>query len=134
MKRSAILLSAVLVIGGALLIWSQTSRTHDLKLLPENVHWGYYDAAVKPVLRVASGDTIRVEAMIARGLQRLRAAGVKEDEIPEALKVVERTVTERGPGAHPMTGPIFVEGAEPGDALEVKILGFEFLHPYGVSG
>jgi acetamidase/formamidase/imidazolonepropionase-like amidohydrolase len=109
-------------------------RTHDLKLLPQNVHWGYYDAAVKPVLRIASGDTVRVETMIARGLQRLRAAGVKEDEIPEPLKLVERTITERGPGAHPMTGPIFVEGAEPGDVLEVKIVGFEFLHPYGVSG
>ena len=72
--------------------------------------------------------------MIARGLQRLRAAGVKEDEIPDALKAVERAVTERGPGAHPMTGPIFIEGAEPGDVLEVKIVGFEFLHPYGVSG
>ena len=113
---------------------SQTSRTHDLKLLPENVHWGYYDAAVKPVLRVASGDTVRVETMVARGLQRLRAAGVKDNEIPDALKVVERTITERGPGAHPMTGPIFVEGAEPGDALAVRIVGFEFLHPYGVSG
>ena len=32
-------------------------RTHDLKLLPQNVHWGYYDPSVKPVLRVASGDT-----------------------------------------------------------------------------
>ena len=113
---------------------SQTPRTHDLTLTPEHVHWGYYDPAVKPVLRIASGDTVRVETMIARGLQRLRAAGVKEDEIPESLKLVERTVTERGPGAHPMTGPIWVEGAEPGDALEVKILSFEFLHPYGVSG
>jgi len=126
-------------ISGALLlatgsIGAQAPRTHDLKLVPANVHWGYYDAAVKPVLRVASGDTVRVEAMVARGLARLRAAGVKEDEIPESMKVVERTVTERGPGAHPLTGPIFVEGAEPGDALEVKILGFEFLHPYGVSG
>jgi len=110
------------------------SRTHELKLLPQNVHWGYYDAALKPVLRVASGDTIRVETMIARGLQRLRAAGVKEEEIPDSLKLVERTITERGPGAHPMTGPIFVDGAEPGDVLEVKIIGFEFLHPYGVSG
>ena len=110
------------------------ARAHDLKLLPQHVHWGYYDASVKPVLRVASGDTIRVETMIARGLQRLRAAGVKEEEIPDSLKVVERTITERGPGAHPMTGPIFVEGAEPGDVLEVKIVGFEFLHPYGVSG
>jgi acetamidase/formamidase len=113
---------------------AQTPRTHDLKLTPEHVHWGYYDPSVKPVLRISSGDTVRVEAMIARGLQRLRAAGVKEDEIPEALKVVERAVTERGPGAHPMSGPIWVDGAEPGDSLEVKILSFEFLHPYGVSG
>ena len=50
------------------------------------------------------------------------------------MKLVERTVTERGPGAHPMTGPIYVEGAEPGDVVEVKMLGFEYLHPYGVSG
>src|SRR3981189_2210252 len=63
------------------------SRTRDLKLLPQNVHWGYYDPSVKPVLHVASGDTIRVETMIARGLPRLRAAGVKEDEIPESLKL-----------------------------------------------
>jgi acetamidase/formamidase len=113
---------------------AQAPRTHELTLTPEHVHWGYYDPAVKPVLHIRSGDTVRVETMIARGLQRLRAAGVKEDEIPESLKLVERTVTERGPGAHPMTGPIFVDGAEPGDTLEVKIVAFEFLHPYGVSG
>jgi len=124
---------AIAVFAGAAAA-AQAARTHDLRLLPENVHWGYYDAAVKPVLRIASGDTVRVEAMLARGLPRLRAAGVADEEIPEALKVVERTVTERGPGAHPLTGPIFVDGAEPGDALEVKIVGFEFLHPYGVSG
>src|SRR5207247_1875988 len=72
--------------------------------------------------------------MVARGVQRLRAAGVPETEIPSALKAVEEGVKERGPGAHPLTGPIWIEGAEPGDTLEVKILGFEFLHPYGVSG
>ena len=136
MKHVTRRIGATLAIAGvaAAAAGAQTARTHELKLLPENVHWGYYDAAVKPVLRIASGDTVRVEAMLARGLPRLRAAGVKDDQIPEALKVVERTVTERGPGAHPLAGPIFVEGAEPGDALEVKIVGFEFLHPYGVSG
>src|SRR5438046_5758018 len=72
--------------------------------------------------------------MVARGVQRLRAAGVPETEIPSALRAVEEGVKERGPGAHPLTGPIWIEGAEPGDTLEVKILGFEFLHPYGVSG
>jgi acetamidase/formamidase len=135
MKHALVRWAAALVIALSLgtLIAAQ-ARVHELKLLPQNVHWGYYDASVKPVLRVASGDTVRVETMIARGLPRLRAAGVKEDEIPESLKLIERTITERGPGAHPMTGPIFVEGAEPGDVLEVKIIGFEFLHPYGVSG
>ena len=73
--KNRIWMVAVLVITGALFIRAQSGRIYELKLLPENVHWGYYDASVKPVLRVASGDTIRVETMVARGLQRLRAAG-----------------------------------------------------------
>jgi len=117
-----------------LVVASAFAETHDLKLTPENVHWGYYDARVKPVLRISSGDTIRVETMIAGGLERLRLAGVSDAEIPDALKQVEKSVTDRGPGVHPLTGPIYVEGAEPGDMLEVRILGFEFLHPYGVTG
>jgi acetamidase/formamidase len=133
MRTSEFVTSAAVILTAAT-TGAQTGRTHELRLLPGNVHWGYYDASVTPVLRIASGDTVRVETMVARGLQRLRAAGVREDEIPDALKVVERVVTDRGPGAHPLTGPISIEGAEPGDVLEVKILGFEYLHPYGVSG
>jgi acetamidase/formamidase len=134
--RSIALLIVLSAAGlwGATLRSAQTARPHDLRLLPGNVHWGYYDASIRPVLRIASGDTVRVETMVARGLQRLRAAGVTEDEIPDPLKAVERAITDRGPGAHPLTGPIWVDGAEPGDVLEVKILGFEYLHPYGVSG
>lgn len=123
--------------GGVLVAalgFSQSRQPHELKLVPQHVHWGYYDATLKPVLRVASGDTIRVETMIAGGVARLRAAGVGEAEIPDALKAVETAITERGPGAHPLTGPIWIEGAEPGDVLEVRIVGFEFLHPYGVTG
>jgi acetamidase/formamidase len=107
---------------------------HELRLLPQNVHWGYYDSTLKPVLRVASGDTIRAETMVAGGLGRLRAAGAPENEIPDALKAVEAAITERGPGVHPLTGPVWVEGAEPGDVLEIRIVGFEFLHPFGVTG
>ena len=82
--------SVAVVISLASALALAQGRTHELRLLPQNVHWGYYDPALKPVLRIASGDTVRVETMIARGLARLRAAGVKEDEIPESLKVVER--------------------------------------------
>jgi acetamidase/formamidase len=109
------------------------NKTYDLPLKPENIEWGYYDGAAKPVLRVSSGDTIRVETMLARGVERLKAAGLKDEEIPAPLKAVEAGVTVRGPGAHPLTGPIYVEGAQPGDTLAVKIQNIEFLHPYGVS-
>jgi len=122
-------------LSGLLLAAAVSARaeTHELKLTPANVHWGYYDARLKPVLKIASGDTVRVETMIAGGLERVRLAGVPESEIPDSLKRVEDTVTDRGPGAHPLTGPIYVEGAQPGDVVELKILGFEFLHPFGVA-
>jgi len=127
------LLAGLLLAAVAQTASTQQPRTHELTLTPEHVHWGYYDARVTPALRVSSGDRIRVETMIAGGLQRLRLAGVADSEIPDSLKTVELRVTERGPGAHPLTGPIFVEGAEPGDTLEVRILQIEFLHPYGVN-
>jgi len=130
MRATTAAIACVLTIAGAS---AQAPRMHELPLAPEHVHWGYYDPRVPPAIRVASGDRVRVETMVAGGLQRLRLAGATEDEIPEALKAVERNVTERGPGAHPMSGPIFVEGAEPGDTLEVRILAIEFLHPFGVN-
>src|SRR5262249_14744443 len=98
------------------------------------VHWGYFDSRVKPVLKIASGDRVRVETMVAGGLERLKLAGAPDGEIPQSLKDVERAVTDRGPGVHPLTGPIYVNEAAPGDTLEVRILDFEFLHPYGVTG
>jgi acetamidase/formamidase len=107
---------------------------HELKLTPANVHWGFYDARVKPALTVKSGDTVRVETMLAGGIERLKIAGVPDVEIPQSLKDVENAVTDRGPGAHPLTGPIYVEGAEPGDVLELHIGPFEYLHPYGLAG
>ena len=111
---------ALILVGASQAASTQQTRTHDLTLTPEHVHWGYYDSRVSPVLRIASGDRVRVETMVAGGLQRLRLAGAGESEIPESLKAVEQRVTERGPGAHPLTGPIFVEGAEAGDALEIR--------------
>ena len=107
------------------------AQTKELKLTPGNLHWGYLDGSAKPVLRIASGETVRVETMLY-GVDRLRLAGVSDAEIPSSLKEVEKSRTEQGPGGAPHTGPIYVEGAEPGDILEVRILGeFEFLHPYG---
>ena len=111
----------------------QGGTMHSLPLAPSNVHWGYYDASLPPVVRIRSGDWIRVESLVARGLERMREAGAPESDFTAAMIEVENTVTERGPGAHPLTGPIYVEGAEPGDVLEVRILDTELLMPSGVS-
>ncbi len=122
----------LLSVAAVAVVVAQTP-TRELRLTPENVHWGYYDSRVAPVLHVAPGDRVQVETMVAGGLQRLRLAGATEAEIPESLKQVEQRVTERGPGAHPMTGPIYVDGAQPGDTLEIRIVAIDFLHNFGVN-
>jgi acetamidase/formamidase len=131
MKRLSAFARAGTVLA---VVASARAEMHDVRLSPANVHWGYYDARLKPVLKIASGDSVRVETMVAGGLERLKLAGVPDSEIPASLMEVEKIVTDRGPGVHPLTGPIYVAGAEPGDVLEVHILGFEFLHRYGVTG
>ena len=67
------------------------------------------------------------------GLQR---AGVPDDRIQSSLKAIVSEVTgdRRGPGGHILTGPVYVEGAQPGDVLEVKILSIDFPIDYGYNG
>jgi acetamidase/formamidase len=132
MKR-VLLTCGVIIVCAAAIFAQGTIRTHELPLAPQHVHWGYFDARVKPAVRITSGDRVRLETMVARGLERLKLAGVPDAEIPASMRAVEAEVRERGPGPHPMTGPIFVEGAEPGDSLEIRILAINFLHPFGVA-
>jgi acetamidase/formamidase len=125
-----------IVCAAAVVFLSGIARaeTHRLPLAPENVRWGYFDASVAPVLRIASGDVVEVETMVARGLERMILAGASEDGFPDSIRRVESEVKERGPGPHPLTGPIAIEGAEPGDVLEIQIEAIEVLHPLGVCG
>ena len=61
---------------------AQNSIDHRLELTAENVHWGYYDASVDPVLRIEPGEQVYVETMIARGVTRLIMAGANPEAIP----------------------------------------------------
>ncbi|PYQ95483.1 MAG: acetamidase [Acidobacteria bacterium] len=58
------------------------------------------------------------------------------EKIQDSLKAIVAEVTgdRRGPGGHILTGPVYVEGAEPGDVLEVKILSIDFSIDYGYNG
>ena len=93
----------------------------ELKATPQTVVWGYYSASAKPALRIHSGDTVRIETMSTGSPAQFEAAGVPASQISEAFRTIYKEVTDRGPGRHILTGPIYVEGAEPGDVLEVRI-------------
>ncbi len=103
--------------------FSLHAADHKLKVTPETIAWGYYWAGAKPVLTVKSGDTVEVQCVSVGNPQTLTRAGLREDQIePEILRIYKEIPREaRGPGGHPLTGPIFIEGAEPGDTLEVRI-------------
>jgi acetamidase/formamidase len=90
---------------------------HELRSTPETVHWGYWDAALPPVLRVRSGDEVTVHTVSGQ------PDHLPEDRrrVPDDLATILARLTP-GPGPHILTGPIAVEGAEPGDTLQVDIL------------
>jgi acetamidase/formamidase len=115
---------------------NRTPKTHRLEATPSTVAYGYYWAEAKPALRIASGDIINVDTLLTNSPTGLARAGVPDDKIQASLKsiVTEVTGDRRGPGGHILTGPVYVEGAEPGDVLEVKILSIDFAIDYGYNG
>src|ERR1700738_915862 len=120
------------VFSPALVFAAAPPTTHRLDPSPSTVAWGYYDAAAKPALRIRSGDTVVVRTLLTPPPERLEKAGVRPEDVEPALREITKTVT-RGPGGHILTGPIFVEGAEPGDVLEVHIEKVDLALPYAYN-
>jgi acetamidase/formamidase len=116
--------AAFFTLVGFLAGQSPTPRTHRLEATPTTVAYGYYWADAKPALRIASGGIIDVDTLLTNTPTGLQRAGVPPEKIQASLKAIVAEVTgdRRGPGGHILTGPVYVEGAQPGDVLEVKIL------------
>ncbi len=102
---------------------------HLLRSTPETVHWGYFDAELKPVLRVKSGDIIDVYT-IAEPLPSVERDFA--DKVPEESREIAKKV-QKGPGPHILTGPIYVEGATSNDTLEITLLEIEPWVDYGFN-
>ncbi len=128
MKR--ILSLAALAIGTPALA---SAAVYDLPATPVTVAWGHYDPAAKPVLTIKSGDTVVFHTLLTNSPTGLAKAGVPDSEIEPALKAVFAEVKDRGPGGHILNGPVYIEGAEPGDTLEVRIHKIDLAIPYGYN-
>jgi acetamidase/formamidase len=92
------------------------SRHHLLRSSPETCHWGFFDSALPPVITLQSGDVVTIEAI----------SGAAEvipppcfDMLPEHQAVLAQLQPKLGP--HILTGPVAVEGALPGDVLQIDI-------------
>jgi acetamidase/formamidase len=101
---------------------------HRLTATPETVHWGYLDAALPPVLRVKSGDRVDLESI----------SGKPEFVPKEGFAILPEYAAIHGAvkpqlGPHILTGPVYVEGAEPGDTLEVRIIDVRLRQDWGYN-
>ena len=93
---------------------------HELNASPSTTHISFFDASLEPVLRIESGDVVRLETATGNP-QWFENAGVPRDQIPPELFEVYEGYESTGRGDHTLNGPIFVNGAEPGDVLEIRI-------------
>jgi acetamidase/formamidase len=106
------------------------------------VNWGIYSAEYAPALRIKSGETVKID--IANPIGTTPKDPKKffvDNGIPLDLPVVQDILEIRAKTPlHPsglrgalLTGPIYIEGAEPGDSIEVRVLDVRFRAPYGVN-
>jgi acetamidase/formamidase len=108
----------------------------------DTVVMGALPAGRKPVLTVQSGQTVRIDTISHQGIingpdpvKFFGAGGISANEVLKDAIDVYPMVAKRPKeaGAHVLTGPIYVEGAEPGDMLEVRVRDIAFRVPYGVN-
>ena len=111
-------------------------HTYTLPATPKTVVWGHYDARTPPVLRIRSGDTVVFHTVLTNSPAGLEQAGVKPRDVEQDLRDIFHGVPakDRGPGGHILTGPVYIDGAEPGDTLEIRLEKIDLAIPYAYNG
>ncbi len=132
--RTAMPALVVLSLTAAPAPRAAAQQTYELKAGPTNVHIGHFHAAIKPALTINSGDTVVIEGVTHVDPALVERSGVvPPSEIAENARAIYREVKDRGPSVHILVWPIFVNGAEPGDVLEVRIQEVELASTYGFN-
>jgi len=133
MRITFVALCAGLLLAPASAGAQSSPKVHELKASPSTVHRGFFDASLKPVLTIDSGDIVRLET--ATGNPRyFEKLGVPKDKIPAELYAVYEGVDNDGRGDHTLNGPIAIRGAEPGDSLEIRIRSVDVRLPIAGQG
>jgi acetamidase/formamidase len=91
---------------------------HHLHADVDTVRWGHWDGSISPALKIKSGDTVTIDTLSGEP-NDLPAAAAGYEILTEHKRVL--STGQGGPGPHFLTGPIAIDGARPGDVLEVRI-------------
>ncbi len=107
---------------------------HHLACGPATTRWGYVDARAEPVMTVRSGDVVTIDA-VSGAPEALPPAGFNGGNvhIPPELLAIHAAQQGIPFGPHILTGPVAIEGAEPGDALQVDILDVKLRQDWGFN-
>jgi acetamidase/formamidase len=133
-RRASLKLAIVAaVVMGVTAEAQAADQIYELKPSPSTVHRGFFDASLKPVLTIDSGDIVRL--WTATGNPRyFESLGVPKEKIPSELYVAYEGVTDNLRTDHNLDGPIAVRGAEPGDTVEIRIRAIDLWLPIGAMG
>jgi len=126
--------ASVTLVGAA---FAQSEIVHLPSTVP-NIIRGEFNNTRSPVLRIQSGQTVKIDTVshggtVADPVAFFAPAGIGPSEILKDVMDIGAATAANGWGGHVLTGPIYIEGAEPGDMLEVKIISVEPRVPYGVN-
>lgn len=139
-----LLMGIALIAFAAPAAAQMTSSDHHVRARPENLSWGYIPTDKPPVLTVESGTAVRIDTISHHGSTQdddpvafLGRFGVEPEEVLQDVRDFWASRPSRSregrTGAHVLTGPIAIAGAEPGDTLEVQILEVSTRVPYGFN-
>jgi acetamidase/formamidase len=103
---------------------------HHLKASGETCHWGFFDATLAPRLTIKSGDTVTIDTVT--GPPEMHPKPEAGFFTPPEIHDVHRNAEKTLPG-HILTGPVAVEGAKPGDVLEVRIDDVQLRQDWGYT-
>ncbi|GAC1588892.1 MAG: acetamidase/formamidase family protein [Chitinophagaceae bacterium] len=131
-RIAALLIPVILSLPAAAQQKGTASDPYVLSPSSTTVAWGNYWSEMPPVLRIHSGDYVKVHTLLTSSPERLEEAGLPPDQVEKELREVQ-SVKDRGPGGHVLTGPVYIEEAEPGDVLEVRINTIELPIAYGYN-
>jgi acetamidase/formamidase len=137
------LISSVCACAAAAVLPAMAQQKPDVRVqsTPQTVVWGFIPSQFPPIMRVKPGQIVEIDTVSHQGMMLkvdpvafFEKGGVKPEEVLKDVTDIYGAV-RRDPAAsaHVLTGPIYIEGAEPGDMLEVRVIDVKHRVPYGVN-